>query len=62
MPETTKIIISQRISSIQDADKIIVLEKGRITGAGTHSELLAFHKVYREIYETQNKTGGENHE
>lgn len=62
MPETTKIIISQRISSIQDADKIIVLEKGKITGAGTHPELLAFHKVYREIYETQNKTGGENHE
>ncbi|MCD7729336.1 MAG: ABC transporter ATP-binding protein/permease [Clostridia bacterium] len=55
-PETTKIIIAQRISSVQDADKIIVLDEGVITGVGTHDELLASNEIYREVYESQ--TGG----
>ena len=58
LPETTKIIIAQRISSIQEADKILVLEKGRIDGVGTHAELMKSNAIYREIYETQNGTGG----
>ena len=61
MPETTKIIIAQRVSSIQDADQILVLENGEINGLGTHDELLAGNAIYREIYETQNKTGGIEH-
>ncbi len=59
MPETTKIIIAQRISSIQDADQILVLENGRIDGMGTHDELLKSNALYREIYETQTQAGGE---
>ncbi len=55
-PETTKIIIAQRISSVQDADKIIVLDEGVVTGIGTHDELLASNEIYREVYESQ--TGG----
>ncbi len=58
MPETTKIIIAQRISSIQDADKIVVLDNGRIDGIGSHEELLATNAIYKDIYCTQNKTGG----
>ncbi len=58
IPETTKIIIAQRISSIQDADKIVVLDNGRIDGIGSHEELLATNAIYKDIYCTQNKTGG----
>ncbi|WP_099470065.1 ABC transporter ATP-binding protein [Konateibacter massiliensis] len=55
IPETTKIIIAQRISSIQDADRIIILNDGRIDGFGTHEELLAENQIYREVYESQVK-------
>ena len=53
LPEMTKIIIAQRISSVRYADKIVVLEDGRIQGIGTHEELLASNKIYQEIYESQ---------
>ncbi len=59
-PETTKIIIAQRIASVQDADKIIVLDDGRINGMGTHDELLKNNEIYREIFESQTKGGDEN--
>lgn len=59
IPDTTKLIISQRISSIQDADRIIVMEDGRIDGFGTHAELLETNKIYREVYESQIKGGGD---
>lgn len=52
-PEVTKIIIAQRIASVQDADKIIVLDNGRINGIGTHEELIASNEIYREVYESQ---------
>ncbi|QAT48660.1 ABC transporter ATP-binding protein [Caproiciproducens sp. NJN-50] len=54
---TTKIIIAQRVSSVQDADKIIVLDDGRIDAAGTHEELLKTCEIYREVYESQNQGG-----
>ena len=57
MPETTKIIIAQRISSVRDADRIIVIDNGMINGLGTHEELLAGNAIYREVYESQNKGG-----
>ncbi len=56
IPGTTKLIIAQRISSVQDADRILVLDDGRISGFGTHEELLADNEIYREVYESQ--TGG----
>ncbi len=56
IPGTTKLIIAQRISSIQDADRIIVLDNGRVDGIGTHEELLAKNDIYRDVYEAQ--TGG----
>ena len=59
IPGTTKLIIAQRISSVQDADRILVLEGGRINGLGTHEELLQNNKIYREIYDTQMKGGGD---
>lgn len=59
IPETTKLIIAQRISSVQDADKIIVLDGGRIIAMGTHDELLESCEVYRETYLSQNNAGGE---
>ncbi len=62
MPETTKIIIAQRVSSVQDADKIIVMDNGTINGTGSHEELLKSNAIYRDIYETQNKTGGNDDE
>lgn len=60
IPETTKIIIAQRVSSVQDADLILVMENGVVAAQGTHSELLTSCDIYREIYEQQNK-GGEEH-
>ncbi len=59
IPNTTKFIIAQRISSIQDADKIIVLENGRVDGFGTHEELLETNEIYREVYQSQQKGGGD---
>ena len=50
LPGTTKIIIAQRISSVQNADRILVLDNGRINGLGTHEELLATNKIYQEVY------------
>ncbi len=59
IPNTTKIIIAQRISSVQDADKIIVLDNGIIDGIGTHDELLASNKIYQDVYYSQVKGGEE---
>ena len=59
IPGTTKLIISQRVSSIQDADRILVLENGKISGFGTHEELLEQNKIYREIVEAQTQAGGD---
>ena len=59
IPGTTKIVIAQRISSIEDADQIIVLDEGKIDAIGTHEELLKNNKIYQEVYYTQNKQGGE---
>lgn len=59
IPDTTKLIIAQRISSVQDADRIIVMEEGRIHGFGTHEELLESNEIYREVYESQTKGGGD---
>ncbi|PJI08678.1 MULTISPECIES: ABC transporter ATP-binding protein [Clostridium] len=61
IPDTTKLIIAQRISSVQDADKIIVLNDGKIDGFGTHEELLKSNDIYREVYESQVK-GADNNE
>lgn len=58
IPNTTKIIIAQRISSVEDADKIIVMENGEINGMGTHEELLASNEIYKEVYNLQVKGGG----
>lgn len=59
LPETTKLIIAQRIASVQDADRIIVLEGGRIAAMGTHEELLETSEIYRETFTSQNKMGEE---
>ena len=59
IPNTTKIIIAQRISSVQEADRIIVLEDGRIQGFDTHERLLETNEIYRDIYESQTKGGGD---
>ena len=56
IPDTTKIIIAQRVASVQDADKIVILDDGRIAAVGTHEELLETSDIYREVYESQNKT------
>ena len=55
IPNTTKIIIAQRISSVQDADKIVVMDNGKIDAIGTHEELLKSNKIYKEVYESQTK-------
>lgn len=60
IPDTTKIIIAQRISSIEDADQIIVLDDGKVLGVGTSEELLKTNDIYREVYESQVKGGGED--
>ena len=57
IPNTTKIIVSQRISSIQDSDRIIVLDEGKINGIGTHEELLENNIIYKEVYDSQVKGG-----
>ena len=68
LPETTKLIIAQRITSVQDADRIIVMEGGRIASIGTHDELMESSEIYRETFVSQNKMseeaqeGGEAHE
>lgn len=61
IPETTKIIIAQRVSSVQDADQIIIMNNGSIEAIGTHDELLASNPIYQEVYYSQNK-GGEQDE
>ena len=60
IPDTTKIIISQRISSIEDADQIIILDEGEVKGVGTSEELLKTNQIYREVYESQVKGGSED--
>ena len=59
IPETTKIIIAQRIASVQDADRIILMEGGRISAIGSHDELMKSSAVYRDIYTSQNRVGGD---
>ena len=59
IPGTTKLIIAQRISSVQNADRILVLDEGRISGFGTHEQLLQNNEIYRDIYETQTQGGGD---
>ena len=59
IPETTKIIIAQRTSSVEDADRILVLDGGAISAIGTHKELIETSEIYREVYTSQNKAGGQ---
>ena len=59
IPNTTKLIIAQRISSVQDADRILVLNNGEIDGFGIHEELLDNNAIYREVYESQTSGGGD---
>lgn len=60
IPETTKIIIAQRVASVKECDMIIIMDGGKIMGSGTHAELLANNEIYREIYEEQTKGGNSN--
>ena len=59
IPDTTKFIIAQRISSVQNADRIIVLDNGVVNGFGTHEELLASNDIYRDVYESQTSGSGD---
>ena len=59
LPNMTKIVIAQRISSIEDADQIIIMDNGKINAVGTHEELLKNNKIYQEVYYTQNRVGGD---
>ena len=60
IPETTKIIIAQRTASVEDADRIIVMEGGTINAIGTHAQLMADNAIYQEIYTSQNKAGDQD--
>ena len=60
IPDTTKIIIAQRVSSVQHADQIVVLDDGKVAAVGKHDELLKTCAIYREVYESQKKGDGEN--
>ena len=60
IPETTKIIIAQRVASVEDADLILVMENGAIAAAGNHTELMESCEIYREIYAQQTKGGEDN--
>ena len=62
IPNTTKIIIAQRVSSVEDADRIIVLDEGKISEIGTSEELLKTNEIYRDVYNTQMKGGDSNEE
>ena len=55
LPDTTKIIVAQRVSSVEDADRIIIMENGTINAVGSHAELLATNAIYQEVYESQKK-------
>ena len=59
IPGTTKIIIAQRVSSVQDADRILVLDNGQINGLGTHEELLKTNAIYQEVYNSQTQGSGD---
>ncbi len=59
LPGTTKLIIAQRVASVRDADRILVLDEGRVSGMGTHEELLETNAIYREVYESQTRGGGD---
>ena len=59
IPETTKIVIAQRISSIEDADQIIIVDDGKVNAIGTHEQLLKSNAIYQEVYNTQNRVGGD---
>lgn len=59
IPNTTKLIIAQRISSVQNADRILVMDDGKIHGFGIHEELLEGDSIYREVYESQTQGGGD---
>ena len=58
IPDTTKIIIAQRISSIENCDKIVVMDNGQIDGIGTHEELLKNNEIYKEVFESQTQEKG----
>ena len=59
LPAMTKIVIAQRISSIEDADQIIIVDDGKINAIGTHEQLLKSNAIYQEVYNTQNRVGGD---
>ena len=59
IPNTTKLIISQRVASVQDADKILVLDNGTVNGFGTHAQLMASNAIYRDVYESQTSGSGD---